>query len=334
MKEEKYNLFNYSIIGATSEDLDQPFYSILSESNQSGWCSERFCKYPQELIIKFNIPGRLKQINLILHETKIPSKIDFYYFFPENENSLKIELNKMPFVRLGYITPNTNEKTNFKAREFKKIHVDQNVLFLKFVLHKNFLNLQNKYNQVGMISIQCLGIPFTKNNINILCPNYDQSIDYFEQNPINLLFQEEQKFNDKELDEICQAKMKEIKMIYEECLKKESYENAKIFSELYQRVRLLGEKIKVLTDCKMKCIETNDFDSCKKLKNDIERIKEIVNNINLNYTNFEPNNSFFKFKNKENNTIKPDGLNKGVEIKRNFNIDKSIDISKIKELKK
>lgn len=391
MKNEVLTPLNYSIIGASSEDPDHPFFSLTSEgnaSNKEGWCSQKFCSYPQELIIQLNHPGRLKQLNIILHETKIPSKIDFYYFFPSKASDLKIDLNKIPFVKLGYITPNKNEKTNFKAREFKKIHIDQNVFYLKFVLHKNYLNLPNKYNQVGIINIQCLGIIFDKKNINKLCPTYDKSIDYLNSQSNNeILMQipstQNNKYKDKDLDETCLSKMKEIKVIYEECVKKESYENAKIFSELYQRVRLLAEKIKSLTDYKLKCIETNDFDMCKKLKTDIDRIKEIVKGINVNYPIFDKSkisnsgNNLNNYNNLtgSNNTIVLDNddnkdiskeissienlnindtndaidtidkdkslnntnfnsnNNSEIGIIRNFNVDKSIDLTKTKELK-
>ena len=77
--------------------------------------------------------------------------------------------------------------------------------------------------------------------------------------------------------------MKEIKATLDLCVKKEKYESAKIFRELYQRVRLLGEKMKNLSEYKLKCIETNDFNSCKKLQGDIDRIKNIINDINANF---------------------------------------------------
>ena len=130
----------YSVIGATTEDPEHPLFSIISDNKNEGWCSAAFCNYPQEIIIQLNKPSKLYQINLTLHETKIPTKIDFYYFYPdqnkEKNKNEKIDLNNIPFLKLGFITPNSNEKTNFKAREFQKIKINQNVFFLKFVLHK------------------------------------------------------------------------------------------------------------------------------------------------------------------------------------------------------
>ena len=50
-----------------------------------------------------------------------------------------------------------NERTDFKARELKSVHVDAEGTFLKFVLHKNFVNRLNLYNQVGLIAINVIG---------------------------------------------------------------------------------------------------------------------------------------------------------------------------------
>ena len=285
IKDEKRNMvpINYSVIGATSEDPDHPLYSIISGDRNEGWCSASFCKYPQEIIFQLNKPSKLYQINITLHETKIPTKIDFYYFYPdpkkEKERHTKIDLNNIPFLKLGFITPNSNEKTNFKAREFQKVIINQNVLFIKFVLHKNYINLQNKYNQVSLIAIEFLGIEF-ENIYN----------DYsFNNLSNNNEITTKQKYKDEDLDELCLSKLKEIKATMNLCVQREKYESAKIFRELYQRVRLLGEKMKNLSECKFKCIETNDFNSCKKIQADIDRIKNLINDVNANFPENDEN---------------------------------------------
>ncbi len=271
-----YFPIEFSIIGATSEDPEHPLYSIISNEKKDGWCSAAFCKYPQEIIIQLNKSAKLHQINLTLHETKIPTKIDFYYYYPDkkdkNKNE-KIDLNHIPFIQLGFINPNSNQKTNFKAREFHRIKINQNVLFIKFVLHKNYINLENKYNQVSLVGVEFLGIELENDSDSL----YNINNNLYNNKEIS------NQHNDEDLDEVCLNKLKEIKITLDLCIKKEKYESAKIFRELYHRVRLLGEKIKNLTDSKLKCIETNDFDSCKKIQNDIDRMKALINGINANY---------------------------------------------------
>jgi len=272
-------LLNYSVIGSSSEDDEHPLYSLISPDKNDGWCSSPFCKYPQEILIQLNNPSKLSQMNITLHEYKIPSKIDFYYYYPnqKNKEEEKFDYNNIPFIKIGYIIPNTNEKSNFKLREFKKIKINQNTLYIKLILHKNFINLENRYNQVSIISIKFFGYELENSNP----PEYK-----------NLMSGEMNKnknsdFNEDGLDEVCVSKLKEIKSTLDLCVKKEKYDSAKIFRELYQRVKLLGEKMKNLSDCKLKCIETNDFDSCKKIQNDIDRIKNLIGEINANFIDDE-----------------------------------------------
>ena len=294
---EKKNKFpiDFSIIGATSEDPEHPLYSIISDEKKEGWCSSPFCKYPQEIIIQLNKPSKLSQINLTLHQSKIPTKIDLYYFFPdpkkEKNKKENFDLNNIPFLKLGFITPSSNQKTNFKAREFQKIKINQNVYFIKFVLHKNHINLENKYNQVSIISVEFFG------------NELENFPDLYKFNNINISNNKEisnkHKYNDEDLDEVCLNKLKEIKITLDLCVQKEKYESAKIFRELYQRVRLLGEKMKNLSENKLKCIETNDFDSCKKLQGYIDRIKNLINDINANFPENDENE-----KNEDDNPFK------------------------------
>ncbi len=53
------------------------------------------------------------------------------------------------FVFLSYIELSNNERTDFKARELKSIHVDADGLFLKLIIHKNYVNRYNINNQVS-----------------------------------------------------------------------------------------------------------------------------------------------------------------------------------------
>lgn len=47
-----------------------------------------------------------------------------------------------------YIELAGNERSDFKARELKSIHIDAEGIFLKLLLHKSYANRLNLYNQV------------------------------------------------------------------------------------------------------------------------------------------------------------------------------------------
>ena len=288
-----YPLLNYSVIGSSSEDEEHPLFSLMSKDKNEGWCSAPFCKYPQEIILQLDCPCRITQINITLHEYKIPSKIEFYYFYPTQKKSEeeKFDFNNIPFIKMGYIIPQSNEKSKFKVREFKKIKINQNAFYVKLVIHKNFINLENKYNQVSIISINFFGLEQENDN-------------FLEYNAYNINNdknkEKKEEYKEENLDEICIIKLKEIKAVLDICVKKEKYDSAKIYRELYYRVKLLGEKIKNLSECKLKCIEANDYEACKKLQKDIDRIKNLIEEINPNFIDDENEKNDYKEKVDEN----------------------------------
>lgn len=60
-----------------------------------------------------------------------------------------------------YVSLSDNEKTGYKARELKSVHVDAIGLYLKLNIHKNHINKYNIYNQVRVLSsatqhVQCV----------------------------------------------------------------------------------------------------------------------------------------------------------------------------------
>ena len=81
MEEQQLECLNFRLVGASSEDPEHPSFSILSSAKQQGnqgWQSVRFCTYPQEILINFPSPVRLREVNLIFHEYLIPTKVDLY----------------------------------------------------------------------------------------------------------------------------------------------------------------------------------------------------------------------------------------------------------------
>ena len=46
---------------------------------------------------------------------------------------------------------------NYQARELKTVYLEQYCQYLKIVLHKNHLNSQNIFNQIGLISLTSTG---------------------------------------------------------------------------------------------------------------------------------------------------------------------------------
>jgi len=79
-----------------------------------------------------------------------------------------LALNRLRFEPLGYMTFDTNEKTNFKVREMKSAYFSEAsradaMLLLKLVIHGYHMNKLNLFNQVSLIALNCLGHTYTVN---------------------------------------------------------------------------------------------------------------------------------------------------------------------------
>lgn len=276
IKEDKpFPLLKYRLIGATSEDPENSFYNLISSLNNNGWSSARYCTYPQELLIQMSRPCRLRQIDLLFHEYKISSKIEVYYFFPNNYNDFNLDIEDLVFKKIGDILPSNNNHTKYQYREFKKVFLDENVYYLKFIFHQNYQNLKNIFNQVGIINIQCFGIDFTPTNINNLYPkNKKQNI------PEN---KTKEQSDDNIIDQICKTKMHELKEALNLCIKIENYDQAKKIYEMIELVRKISEKINDAVEIRDKALKMDDFDTCKVAQNNIEFLREQVKNIDIGY---------------------------------------------------
>ena len=281
-----FALLKYRLVGVSTEDPESPFYSLISGLKNNGWCSVRYSTYPQELLIQFCRPCRLRQINIIFHEYKIPSKVDFYYFFPKTFTEFNLDIDDLIFEKIGYIIPNINKKSNNQAREFKQVFINENVYYLKLVLHENYPNLKNVFNQVGIVNIQCFGIDFTANNINGLYPNIRQPMDIFTEKSLYPQIKKKE-YDDTNLDEVCILKIQELKEALDFTLKIENYDESKKVTDSIQLVRKIGEKINDAKETKNKALEVNDWDTCKIAKNQIDSLRDKVRAIDVGYLGFK-----------------------------------------------
>ncbi|XP_072537643.1 centrosomal protein of 104 kDa [Salminus brasiliensis] len=123
----------------------------------SGWRSARFCPFPQEITLQMVERCHIRKLQLLAHQYLISAKVEFHIgdrlpepASPQNTQQLR---------RLGYVSLSNNEKTDFRARELKSVHVDAMGTYLKLTFHRNHINQYNVYNQVALVAINILGDP-------------------------------------------------------------------------------------------------------------------------------------------------------------------------------
>lgn len=235
--------------------------------------SVRFCTYPQEILIQFLQPVQLKQINLLCHEKKIASLIEFYSYYPDDVSDSILNSKKLVFEKLGYIRMDTNQRTIYKAREYRKVYVNTNCLYLKLRLHKNYVNKYNVFNQIGLMSLEFFGNIIYTSNKN--------------ENVLNNSMKNDQ-VKEEDLDEISQEKIRILKNSQDEALKNEDYDEAKKIKKNLDMVRLMARKIYELEIQKKIYINNEDFDHAKILKIEIDRLKANVKNVDKQLNNILP----------------------------------------------
>ncbi len=154
-----------------------------------------------------------------------------------------------------------NAKSNYKAREFRKIFVDNNCAIVKLVLHKNFVNKYNAFNQVGLMYLEFVGEALPE----VRKPIFEKSDDP-NKDDVKL----------EDLDEYVQEKIKTLKALLEEAVKNEDFDEAKKLKLNIERTFLIGKKILTLEIDKKIAIQKEDFDTAKLLKKEIMNLKNMV----------------------------------------------------------
>lgn len=162
-----------------------------------------------------------------------------------------------------------NQRSNFKAREFRKVYVESNCLYLKIILHKNYVNKFNVFNQVSIMSLEFLGNPIQIKHENFIKESEDQNIINKEKSDINKL----------DLDEISKEKIKILKNLMEEAIKIEDFDEAKRLNNNINTLMYFGKKLNDLERQKKLFIDKQDFDSAKIFKMEIEKLKANIKNI-------------------------------------------------------
>ena len=154
----------FHVLASSGFDEDFPPEGLCMDHSPlaKGWQSERFCIYPQALILAFNHGScRIQKIQILGHHFKIPKRLEFHIGQAEQDPAHPDDpFNETPnieFKKLGYVQMQDNSDNNFKVRELKSIHVDAEGTHLKILIHKCHINSLNLYNQTGIIAINVLG---------------------------------------------------------------------------------------------------------------------------------------------------------------------------------
>eukprot|EP01084_Bolivina_argentea_P053062 97421_1 len=128
-----------------------------------GWQSARFCDFPQDLVIGLDYICEISQIQILSHQSKITSKIEIWVGLDNNKHNYST-YKSINWKRLGYLSLDKNERSNWKARELKSVYINTIANYIKFSLYESHINTINLFNQIGIIALTIMGKKTITNN--------------------------------------------------------------------------------------------------------------------------------------------------------------------------
>ena len=301
-KKSRYS--DFIELSQPQSDIDSNNNIINSEKYKNiyfnpGWSSLRFCSYPQMIIVQLSSLSDIKQINIELNHERVPQKIDVYVYCPTILKEVVTNFKNIITAKFTYIGSVIPVNHNYNQRELKKLifhnqgNYDQitimNCLYVKFLVHKNYPNDKNKFEQVGIVNIDIFG-----NHTNKILPILPlKQVEPFKNDEI--LPRLKGLYMDSDYDNYIREKIEKAKMEYysnETLLQNEEKRN-KIYQDI-TLLRELGQKVLELNKEKTKF---EYFGNDTKLIQINAKLKEIRDYIESTYPYYGKENVKYENKN-------------------------------------
>ena len=278
-KKSRYSDFVETNILTNNPPIDSDKYKKIYFN--PGWSSLRFCSYPQIIIAQLSSISDIKQINIELNHERVPQKIDVYIYCPTVLKEVVTNFKNIINAKFTYIGSTIPVNHNNNQRELKKLifHNEgnygqvslMNCLYVKFVVHKNYLNEKNKFNQVGIINIDIFG-----NHHNKILPIFPlKQIEPFKLDEI--IPRLKGLYTDDDYDNYIKEKIEKAKMEYynNEIIMKNEEKRDKIYQDI-TLLRELGCKVIELNKEKTKFEYLNNNTKIIQVNSKLKEIKDYI----------------------------------------------------------
>lgn len=150
MKHVALRRLSYRVVACTSEHALHPKSELSSNQLESlGWQSEKFCHYPQELVLQLHGHQTIQTVEMRSHQIMIASRAEIYI-------GAQFAASPMVYRHLGDCRFESNGRRAHAMCEVKTLHLPAGTkgTHLKIVLHRCHADdVQNLYNQVGLAAV-------------------------------------------------------------------------------------------------------------------------------------------------------------------------------------
>jgi centrosomal protein CEP104 len=260
------SLRRFRVVHFSSEDPDFPASQLNTvHPTTKGWQSVRFASYPQELGFEM-LDGyvNIHQIQVLNHQANISSKIEIYIGTGDTYDTAT-------WKRLGYMSIDSNEKSNYQARELKTVFVDSFGQYLKLILNENHHNHLNIFNQVGIIALNLTGVPAQESKsvphqpVAKVNPSKPPSKNVYTDLSADL-----------NLDPQTAGKLRQLAEAKGRAIDNEDYLTAKQIKSVEQELKALGSRLAQLDLAKAEAVASEDYDLAKEIKDQCDDLRKEI----------------------------------------------------------
>ena len=285
---------DYNFISFSSQDPKHHVNSIKSNLTGQlgeGWLSNRYCAYPQEILIKFPTEVNIRQLNILINESKIPKKIELINCIPvgkknkiliNGDKNIKLIPSEFMYENIGYINFSSNAENKYKLRELRKIYINVNSEYLKFRIYQNHNNDLNIFCQVGIIALNICGQKLErkqkKRKISPL-KERNKTNNSDDETLFDICFSGEgldEKVIEEKLDKKTNEKIEELTKEMDLKKKNEMYDECKFIRDKIDKIKKISLKLYVLEEEKKESANKNDFDRAQEIKTNIQKIGKLL----------------------------------------------------------
>lgn len=261
----------FKVVHCSGEDEEFPSSELNRHSPSTrGWQSAKHCEYPQEIGLVIPEGEKfLTQLQILSHQSKIASKIDLFVGQGNDYHSAS-------FKRLGYLSLDNNEQSNYQARELKTIHINRSASFLRLLIHKCHINKLNLFNQVGLIAINLVGQDdeLADDSKSRAGTNAKDTHDAKSTGSVSSAITDLSL--DLNLDEHTASKLRSLAEAKSRAVASEDYMTAKQIKSVEADLKELGSRLAQLDIAKKQAVKHEDYDRAAALKQQSDELREQI----------------------------------------------------------
>jgi centrosomal protein CEP104 len=284
---------NMYVCYCSGEDPSFPVSSLARHTRKTcGWQSPKLCEYPQELGFRFEGEVELQSLRVLIHESKVPSRIEVFIAdaTEEERNSAapSVTYDRAVFRRLGHVLFGTNEENNFESRELKTVSIRRSCLYLKLIIRKAHPNPINLFGQVGVIAISPHGHvmrPFPAflnggGGVSYAAIGEQDDVPLEEMTAEARDAANQEDDDAQEIPEGCEGldaqtirQVRDLLNHKNRAVQAEDYDLAKALKTQIELLKGAGSRIAELEDEKKRAVASEDYDRAKQLKLEIDHLR-------------------------------------------------------------